>query len=144
MHESLNLCSHPGMAKQDDYTRYTIRIPTPLYERVKAAAGDASVNSVIITALEEKYPAPDIYTEIVAAAIEALKEMPDDDEAVSRLRKSLETLPVEHGWPYAMHLVRTLTGKVPPSSDREATAAELERLRKEYGPASLYPRSDDT
>lgn len=46
------------MAKQDDYTRYTIRIPTDLYERVKAAAGEKSVNAEIVATLEEKYPAP--------------------------------------------------------------------------------------
>ena len=46
------------MAKQDDYTRYTIRIPTPLYERVKAAAGEASVNSLVVATLEERYPPP--------------------------------------------------------------------------------------
>lgn len=46
------------MAKQDDYTRYTIRIPTPLYERVKRAAGEKSVNAEIVAILEEKHPAP--------------------------------------------------------------------------------------
>lgn len=35
------------MAKQDDYTRYTIRLPTPLYERVREAAGEKSVNAEI-------------------------------------------------------------------------------------------------
>lgn len=46
------------MAKQDDYTRYTIRLPTPLYERVKEAAGEASVNSLVVDVLAEKFPAP--------------------------------------------------------------------------------------
>lgn len=40
------------MAKQDDYTRYTIRIPTPLYEQIKAAAGEKSVNAEIIERLQ--------------------------------------------------------------------------------------------
>lgn len=46
------------MARQDDYTRYTIRIPTDLYERVKASSGEASVNSTIVAVLEEKFPPP--------------------------------------------------------------------------------------
>lgn len=47
-----------SMSRNDGYTRYTVRIPTPLYERVKAAAGEASVNAEIVATLEEKYPAP--------------------------------------------------------------------------------------
>lgn len=46
------------MARQDSYSRYTIRVPTDLYERVKIAAGDKSINAQIIEILEEKYPAP--------------------------------------------------------------------------------------
>ncbi|HEV2518015.1 MAG TPA: hypothetical protein VGV07_22380 [Devosia sp.] len=40
------------MAKQDEYTRYTIRVPSKLYERLQSAAGDASVNAEIIRRLE--------------------------------------------------------------------------------------------
>lgn len=40
------------MAKQDDYVRYTIRIPADLYERVKIAAGEKSVNAEIIDRLD--------------------------------------------------------------------------------------------
>ncbi|ARC36632.1 hypothetical protein A6J80_09755 [Paracoccus yeei] len=58
------------MAKQDDYTRYTIRIPTPLYNRVKAAAGDGSVNTEIIAILKEKYPDPDLDRGSVVDAIQ--------------------------------------------------------------------------
>lgn len=39
------------MARQDGYARYTIRIPSELYEQVKRVAGEASVNSVVIAAL---------------------------------------------------------------------------------------------
>lgn len=46
------------MAKQDEYTRYTIRVPTHLYERVKKSAGEKSVNAEIVATLEEAYPAP--------------------------------------------------------------------------------------
>ena len=46
------------MARDDGYTRYTVRIPTPLYKRVKEAAGEKSVNAEIVEALEAAYPAP--------------------------------------------------------------------------------------
>ena len=37
------------MAKQDDYVRYTIRVPSDLYARLQEAAGEKSVNAEIIT-----------------------------------------------------------------------------------------------
>lgn len=46
------------MAKQDDYVRYTIRVPADLYERVRAAAGDKSVNAEIIARLEASFAKP--------------------------------------------------------------------------------------
>lgn len=45
------------MRRQDGYTRYTVRIPTPLYERVKAAAGEKSVNAEVLLALQKVYDA---------------------------------------------------------------------------------------
>jgi len=45
------------MAKQDDYVRYTIRVPASLYQRVQAAAGDRSVNAEIIARLECSFDA---------------------------------------------------------------------------------------
>lgn len=46
------------MAKQHDYTRYTIRVPSYLYDRVQAAADAAgrSVNAEILSSLELLYP----------------------------------------------------------------------------------------
>ncbi|PHS03814.1 MAG: hypothetical protein COA78_17230 [Blastopirellula sp.] len=41
------------MAKQDDYTRYTIRVPSPLYQALKREAGHRSVNAEIIERLQE-------------------------------------------------------------------------------------------
>lgn len=40
------------MAKQDDYVRYTVRLPADLYQRIQNAAGDKSVNAEIIHRLE--------------------------------------------------------------------------------------------
>lgn len=51
-----NLVQSKEMAKQDEYTRYTIRIPTPLYERIKGAAGAKSVNAEIASSLAKAYP----------------------------------------------------------------------------------------
>ena len=39
------------MAKQDDYVRYTVRLPAELYEKIKDKAGHSSVNSGIIDML---------------------------------------------------------------------------------------------
>ena len=47
------------MAKQDDYARYTIRIPADLYERLKEAAGEKSVNAEIIARLQGSFPSDD-------------------------------------------------------------------------------------
>lgn len=48
------------MAKQDDYTRYTIWVPAGLYQRVQDAAEreGRSVNAEIIATLEDAYPDP--------------------------------------------------------------------------------------
>ena len=47
------------MAKQDDFVRYTIRVPADLYARIQEAAGMKSVNAEIVATLEEKYPPPE-------------------------------------------------------------------------------------
>jgi len=41
------------MAKQDDYVRYTIRVPANLYAQIQAAAGEKSVNAEIVERLAE-------------------------------------------------------------------------------------------
>ena len=54
------------MKKDDGYTRYTVRIPTPLYERIKDAAGEKSVNAEIVQALEAVFPPPsDLHDELM-------------------------------------------------------------------------------
>ncbi len=73
------------MAKQDDYTRYTIRIPTPLYERVKSAAGEKSVNAEIVATLEEKYPAPLWMNRPVTEVAKYIYQSATDDEMAERL-----------------------------------------------------------
>lgn len=43
------------MAKQDDYARYTIRVPADLYSRIGTAAGPKSINAEIIARLEASF-----------------------------------------------------------------------------------------
>ncbi len=43
------------MTRDDGYTRYTVRIPTPLYERLKEAAGEKSVNAEIVERLAQSF-----------------------------------------------------------------------------------------
>lgn len=65
------------MARDDGYTRYTVRIPTPLYERVKKAAGEKSVNAEIVATLHEKYPPPQD-PDFLDMLEEALKVAPNE------------------------------------------------------------------
>ena len=60
------------MAGHDGYTRYTTRIPDALYERIKAAAGEKSVNADIVATLEEKYPPSDSLDRATAAVVDLL------------------------------------------------------------------------
>lgn len=79
------------MAKQDDYTRYTIRIPTPLYERVKAAAGEASVNAEIAATLERAYPEPPkLDPRLVGMFLEAIRAAGVDDPEDPRFKEVID------------------------------------------------------
>jgi hypothetical protein len=62
------------MAKQDDYVRYTVRIPSDLYERVKSASGEASVNSLIVELLLEKFPEPSVNADLVLQLMQHIAE----------------------------------------------------------------------
>lgn len=79
------------MAKQDDYTRYTMRIPTPLYERVKAAAGEKSVNAEIVSVLEREYPEPRAVSRelipYIEAAIAGMKSAQTEEDLIENDRK---------------------------------------------------------
>lgn len=99
------------MTRDDGYTRYTVRIPTPLYERVKVAAGEASVNSLIVQLLEEKYPAPvsdadtayqlralfDLLAETTEAIEKKFKEFneTDDPEVMRAIKAGIDLLTAE-------------------------------------------------
>lgn len=72
------------MTRDDGYTRYTIRIPTPLYERVKAAAGEASVNSLVVATLEEAYPPPEQFHAIEFITSEWTSQARDLSDAEQR------------------------------------------------------------
>lgn len=43
------------MAKQDEYVRYTIRVPADLYERLKVSAGEKSVNAEVVERLDRSF-----------------------------------------------------------------------------------------
>ena len=46
------------MTRDDGYTRYTMRIPTDLYDRIKEAAGEKSVNAEVLGVLMKAFPPP--------------------------------------------------------------------------------------
>lgn len=54
------------MAKQDDYIRYTIRVPSALYDAVQKAAGDKSINAEIIEKLEASLSENEAYQRLLA------------------------------------------------------------------------------
>lgn len=80
------------MAKQDDYTRYTIRIPTPLYERVKEAAGEKSVNAEVIAALDD-------YVAREAQREEGYRWIPPDQQVPPQLLWGLDQIAKAQGVP---------------------------------------------
>jgi hypothetical protein len=85
------------MAKQDDYTRYTIRIPTPLYERVKEAAGEKSVNAEIIAALDD-------YLTREAQREEGFRWLPPDQQVAPQQLWALERIAKAEGLPLNLML----------------------------------------
>lgn len=74
------------MTRDDGYTRYTVRIPTPLYERVKEAAGEASVNSLIVQVLEKEFPASDITHIALLSMLDTMRSVDDSVERAKILR----------------------------------------------------------
>ena len=71
------------MAKQDDYTRYTIRVPKQIFEPIEAAAHAAgrSVNSEVIARLNDSIKLPASLFEKLAAELKASEEEVDVMEA---------------------------------------------------------------
>lgn len=75
------------MAKQDDFVRYTIRVPEELYKRVAESAegGGRSVNAEIIARLEasfdEQVITPDI-EELIRETVLTAIEMPEIRQAL--------------------------------------------------------------
>lgn len=43
------------MAKQDDYVRYTIRVPSELYFKIQESAGEKSINAEIVSRLAHSF-----------------------------------------------------------------------------------------
>lgn len=104
------------MAKQDDYTRYTIRIPTPLYERVKDAAGEKSVNAEIVATLEEAYPEP---------------EPNELQDIIINMMEEIVSLKMDERRPYLENLERGFANnpKLQSEESKKAIASFLKHLR---------------
>ncbi|WP_312795588.1 hypothetical protein [Tianweitania sp.] len=62
------------MAKQDDYVRYTIRVPSDLYARVQEAAGEKSLNAEIVERLESSFEEIEGYKELSELFMETMKD----------------------------------------------------------------------
>jgi hypothetical protein len=72
------------MAKQDDYVRYTIRVPADLYGKLQEAAGEKSINAEIITRLEasfDKFLPEGLHDE----GREIVRQLREEREAIERV-----------------------------------------------------------
>ena len=89
------------MAKQDEWKRITLRIPPDLHERLTAAAESASLNAMIIEALEEKYPKPQInlneYTGRLSEEFFNIEDTAERRAYVKDLDKALRADPISDG-----------------------------------------------
>ncbi|TDX77743.1 Arc-like DNA binding dprotein [Neorhizobium sp. R1-B] len=70
------------MAKQDDYARYTIRIPKDVYSALEEAASAAnrSVNAEIVERLSYAVEHPRSHYELLLAKLHSLASQSEDDE----------------------------------------------------------------
>ena len=89
------------MAKQDEWKRITLRIPPDLHERLTAAAESASLNAVIIDALDEKYPNPQVnlneYSERLSEEFYSIEDTSERRAYVHDLDKALKAEPISDG-----------------------------------------------
>lgn len=80
------LVSVSEMAKQDDFVRYTIRVPADLYARIQEAAAVKSINAVIVEALEDRFPAPIAGAEFIQRYLIPIVEARGEFDQLERLR----------------------------------------------------------
>lgn len=121
------------MAKQDDWTRITLRLPPDLHQRLSSAAEANSLNAVIVAALEEKYPAPPpSYRDLLTMALDYMiregltsKTQEDRDEVLA----NLDSLPEELREDTAKHMGRVLL-------------ESLDRMASEYREKHPTPTDD--
>lgn len=85
------------MARQDDFVRYTIRVPAPLYEQLQASAGAKSVNAEIVRRLERSFELDDD-TITMQERIDAMDVLLGDHvRQIDRLRSDVSRLMEREG-----------------------------------------------
>src|SRR5690606_37080310 len=57
------------MAKQDEYVRYTIRVPRPIYDRISSLPGEGSINARIVNAIDAAASGKTLRDEFAMAAL---------------------------------------------------------------------------
>ncbi len=86
------------MAKQDDWARITLRIPTELHQRLTSAAGVKSLNAEIVSRLEESLDRDEM-----AAGLDALSppdSIPETDfdrDVAAAIGKAVRSVMRSHG-----------------------------------------------
>lgn len=100
------------MTRDDGYTRYTVRIPTPLYEMLKEASGAKSVNAEIVLRLEASFAKTSFSMEEVRVV------GGDDDPTKAALARALVALSIATRDIRAILRPANPKGRLPESDDK--------------------------
>jgi len=123
------------MAKQDDYIRYTIRVPAALYERLQQSAGDASVNAEIVRRLGRSFEEDSLFSE----EREALQNVVDVlNQSVVELREDQRRERQFH-WALVEQLAQYAGDRIPAETLELLQPMFPQRRQQRQG----QPRSDD-
>ena len=79
------------MAKQDEWTRLTLRLPPELHERLVEAAKTSSMNAVVVNALGEAFPPSDPIYEAIARLGELRAELRNTTDPGARAELQFST-----------------------------------------------------
>ncbi|WP_404404921.1 hypothetical protein [Pelagibacterium halotolerans] len=113
------------MAKQDDYVRYTIRVPAGLYARLQDAAGEKSVNAEIVERLDRSFRT--LPVELGLEFVQAIENAPPSK--LKELQEGIADL-LDFHFPNAVIELR-------PEELWEMQMAMVRELPEEYRPAFL-------
>lgn len=136
------------MAKQDDYVRYTIRVPASLYARVQDAAGEKSVNAEIVARLEDSFSLDEVsdfpgFSAAEKASMlhnqleQARAKLNNSIELPESLRKRLGSRAAETGRMLEEEAIQALEKAFPPPT--KTFGDYMENLRATLNSGEVHP-----